>query len=97
MSTLVCVKVECDLLVQCMCSIGRALLLVSENASPDPPCQWWKEHSTMACIEGSISAGDGETVRNEGGSAAVQMNQHSTLSLVMRKEEASTAEVCESV
>lgn len=51
----------------------------------------------MASIKGSISAGDDETVRNEGGSAAVQMNRHSTLSLVMRKEEASRAEVRESV
>lgn len=96
MSTLVCVIFECDLLVQCVCSIGQALLLVSENTSPDLHCQWWKEHSTMASIKGSISAGDDETVRNEGGSAAVQMNRHSTLSLVMRKEEASRAEVCES-
>lgn len=86
-----------DLLVQCVCSIGQALLLISENTSPDPPCQWWEEHSAihMASIEGSVSAGDGETVRNEGGSTALQMNQHSTLSLVMRKEEASKAEVCE--
>ena len=80
-----------------MCSIGQALLLVSENTSPDPPGQWWKEHGTMTSIEGSVSAGDGETAMSEGGSAAVQMNRHSTLSLFMRKEEASMAEVCDSV
>ena len=38
----------------------------------------------------SVSAEDSEV---GGGGMAVQLNQHSTLSLVMRKEEASQAEV----
>lgn len=64
-----------------MYGIGQALLLVSEYTSPDSPCQWWEGHNTA------------ETVGEKGSGTDIKINRHSTLSLVMRKEEASKAEV----
>ena len=104
MKKLVCfVELTCKYVVlfsQCAYSIGRALLLVSEHTSPDSPCQWWEGHSTgkithTSSSEGSVVTGSGETEREGGarGGTAVELNRHSTLSLVMKREEASQAEV----
>ena len=71
---------------QCVYGIGRALLLVSEHYSPDPPCAWREGPSTE---EASQTASQEESEMD----AVGRLKQHSTLSVVMRKEEASKAEV----
>ena len=70
---------------QCVYGIGRALLLLSEHTSPDPPCQWWERHGSGTMSNPEDNKGDD--------AAAMHLNRHSALSMVMRKEEASKAEV----
>lgn len=76
-----------------MYSIGRALLLLSEHASPDGLLQW-KKGSYSDKTTQAVTANDGDTTEGDNSTTAKQLNQHSTLSQVMRGEEASTAEVC---
>ena len=62
-----------------MYSIGRCLHLLSKCTSPDPELQWRVE--------------EGEEGKGEEGRLGEAVNR-STLSTVMRKKEASQAEVC---
>lgn len=62
-----------------MYSIGRCLHLLSKCTSPDPELQW--------------RVGEGEEGKGEEGRLGEAVHR-STLSTVMRKKEASQAEVC---
>ena len=69
-------------------------MLVSQHTSPDSPGQWQERHiGSLTGTAGSerSEAGGGEVEAE--GTAALQQNTHSTLSVVMRREEASKAEV----
>ena len=66
--------------LQCTYSTGHCLHLLSKCAGPDPELQW---------KEGECEGWMGEEGRRLGGEGA----PHSTLSTIMRREEASQAEV----
>ena len=67
--------------LQCTYSIGHCLHLLSKCASPDPELQWREGE-----CEGWRLGGEGRRLGGEGA-------PHSTLSTIMRREEASQAEV----
>ena len=68
---------------QAACTLGRCLHLLSTSAGPDDPELQWK-------VEGCGSEG----VTGEGGLGGGEGPLPSSLSVVMRKEEAEHAEVC---
>ena len=65
--------------LQCTYSVGRCLHLLSKCASPDPELQW--------------RVGECEECMGEEGRRLGEGTRHSTLSTIMRREEANQAEV----
>ena len=61
-----------------MYGVGQALLLLSKYTSPDPPFQWKYKNTSKKK--------DSSTEEHE-------LSRHTTLSLVMKKDEAVKAEV----
>lgn len=72
---------------------------MSKHTSPDPPSQWDRSVPQAQEVSSSGTESDSKAVEDgerEGGDKLTS-NKHSTLSLVMRKEEASEAEVRQSL
>ena len=71
---------------------------MSKHTSPDPPRQWERgvpqaQEVSSSGTENESKAEEGEERGGGGGGDKLTSNKHSTLSLVMRKDEASEAEV----
>ena len=79
-------------LTQCVYGIGRALLLLSDHASPDGPMQW-REVGSHNRTTHAVPADESGTTAEDDSTATQQLSRHSTLSQVMRGEEAALAEV----